>query len=190
MKNIELKISINNFNKVVPLLKKIKARRINKLYQKDIYYHCKNGRLKIRIINNKKFELIFYKRPDRLDKKISNYQIFNIKPRQVNFVKSILDKKFGEQIIVEKKRELWIYDHTRIHIDKVLGLGNFLELETVIKNINIKKAEKEFGKVINLLNLKKDKKYSKSYSDLLLQDSKTSQTKLEKFTPLILTKTI
>jgi len=184
MKNIELKASINNFDKITSLLKKMRAKHINKQYQKDTYYYCRNGRLKVRNINNKKFELIFYQRPNRAGKKISNYQIFKIKPKEVNFTMSILNKKFGEQTIVEKNRELWIYKHTRIHIDKVFSLGNFLELETAIKNINIKKAEKEFKEVAKLLDLKKFKKYSKSYSDLLLRTHQTNQFKLEKFSPV------
>lgn len=184
MRNVELKVSINNFDKITSLLRKIRAKHVNKQYQRDIYYYCGNGRLKVRNINNKKFELIFYQRPNRTGEKISNYQIFRIKPKEINFTTSVLDKKFGEQIIVEKNREVWIYKHTRIHIDEVFRLGNFLELETVIKNINTKKAEKEFKEVVKLLDLRKYKKHSKSYSDLLLRNLKVNQIKLENFSPL------
>lgn len=168
MKNIELKISINDFRKVSPRLRKIGAKNNGKLYQVDIYYNYKNGRLKIRNINNKKFELISYLRPNANGAKISNYQISNIKPNKFKRVKSNLDNKFGEKVIIKKQRILWIYKNTRIHLDKVWGLGKFLELETVVKKINLKQAKKEYKEVARQLNISKYKKYNKSYSDLLL----------------------
>lgn len=35
----------------------------------------------------------------------------------------------GVKGLVKKKRMLWLYNQTRIHVDEVEGLGNFLELE-------------------------------------------------------------
>ncbi len=168
MKNIELKLLINDFRKVSPCLRRIGAKHNGRLQQIDIYYNCKNGRLKIRSINNKKFELISYQRPNTNGAKISNYQISNIKPSRFKKVKSDLDNKFGEETTVKKQRILWIYRNTRIHLDKVYGLGKFLELETVVKKINLKQAKKEYNEVAKQLNLSKYKKYNKSYSDLLL----------------------
>jgi len=60
MKNIELKIRVRDFKKIVPVLRKIKSRYLGALHQVDIYYHCRHGRMKIREINNKQFELIYY----------------------------------------------------------------------------------------------------------------------------------
>lgn len=168
MKNIELKISINDFRKISPRLRKIGAKNNGKLYQIDVYYNCKNGRLKIRSINNKKFELISYQRPNTNEAKISNYQVSNIKPSRFKKVKSNLDNKFGEKTIVKKQRILWIYKNTRIHLDKVYDLGKFLELETMAKKINLEQAKKEYNEVARQLNISKYKKYNKSYSDLLL----------------------
>ena len=33
---------------------------------------------------------------------------------------------------IKKRRELWDYEGVRIHLDSVLGLGNFLEFEGVV----------------------------------------------------------
>ncbi len=74
---------------------------------------------------------------------------------------------YGEKNIVRKKRNLWIYKNTRIHLDDVYGLGGFLEIETVVKNIDIKQARKEHSEIISLLNLLEYKKIDKSYGDLI-----------------------
>ena len=35
-------------------------------------------------------------------------------------------------VVVRKRRELWLLDNVRIHLDTVDGLGSFLELEAVV----------------------------------------------------------
>ena len=172
MKNIELKIYFDDFRKITPLLRKMKAKNNGKLHQVDIYYNCKNGRLKARSIDNKKFEIISYQRPDKNGTKTSSYQVSNIKPTKFKKVKSDLDNKFGEKVIVKKQRTLWIYKHTRIHLDKVYGLGKFLELETVVKKINLEQAKKEYNELARQLKVSKYKKYNKSYSDFLLSNKR------------------
>ena len=167
MKNIELKISIDNFKKIIPILRKIGAGYDGKLHQVDIYYNYKDGRLKLRNTNNKDFELIFYQRPNKCNAKISNYQILYIEPKKFKDFKSNLKNKLGEKVVVKKERNLWIYKNTRIHLDRVERLGKFLELETVVKK-NFKQAQKEYNEIIKRLNLSKYKKWDKSYSDLLL----------------------
>lgn len=168
MKNIELKISLNNFSDIILALKLAGAEFKGKLVQTDTYYNCKTGRLKLREINNKDFELIFYKRPDKNGSEVSHYQIAKIEKNQLRNAKIILKASLGEKVIVRKKRNLWLYKHTRIHLDEVNDLGSFLELETVVKGINLMRAEEEHYKIIKLLSIDKFKKCNKSYSDLLL----------------------
>jgi len=169
MKNIELKVAVKDFKEVNLLLNKIKAKGAGKLIQKDFYYICPNGRLKIREIKNKQFELIFYRRQDKKNSKLSDYQVLPLNKSQKQILKYILARACGELIAVKKIRNLWIYKHTRIHLDQVDKLGKFLELETVVKNINLKKAKIEHNEVIMKLNLSKYKKIDKSYSDLLIK---------------------
>lgn len=167
MKNIELKVEVDNFNGLVGALKSNKARYEGVLRQIDTYYNCKTGRLKLREINNKEFELIFYDRPDKNGSKISEYQILKIEKKQLQGTKAILKAALGEKVIMRKRRELWLYEHTRIHLDIVNKLGKFLELETVVENINLRQAKKEHDDVIKFLGLGQFEKYNKSYSDLL-----------------------
>lgn len=166
MRNIELKVILDDDKHVVKAVKKIGARFKLRMRQIDTYYKSKNGRLKIREINNKYFELIFYQRPDRLSSKISNYFLLKMKRDQTGIMKNILRVILGEKNIIRKVRNFWLYKNTRIIIDNVAGLGNFLELETVMRKSGLKYAHKEHNEIIKLLSLSKFKKVSKSYSDL------------------------
>lgn len=169
MKNIELKISIDNTRNIIATLKKIKASDRGVLKQVDTYFNVKIGRLKTREINNKNFELIYYQRPDTVESKISDYQVISLTKKDCETVKNILKNTNGLKVIVKKERKLCIYKNTRIHLDKVNKLGNFLELETVINKINTKTAEKEHMELVKLLNIASYKKIKESYSDLLLK---------------------
>lgn len=44
-------------------------------------------------------------------------------------LREVLTQSNGILGTIEKTRNLYIVGQTRIHIDRVLGLGNFLELE-------------------------------------------------------------
>jgi predicted adenylyl cyclase CyaB len=79
-----------------------------------------------------------------------------------------LEHVLGTLAVVDKKRELWVAGHTRIHLDSVKKLGKFLELETVVSNISDELAYKEHKQVIKNLELNKYKKYSQSYGDMIL----------------------
>lgn len=74
-------------------------------------------------------------------------------------------------VIVNKKRELYLYNNTRIHLDYVSGLGYFLELETRVLN-GLKDAEKRFAEMISLLKLDNKKEIRASYKDLLISKNK------------------
>jgi len=150
-------------------LKRIKARRIDTLHQVDTYYHCSQGRLKVREINREQYELIFYQRPDISRSRISRYDVLPIQKRQLRLIKDLLQDAFGRRVVVKKIREFWLYKHTRVLLDEVLGLGKFLELETVCKGINVDKAKIEQRTVVDLLKLNNLRKLGKSYADMLIK---------------------
>lgn len=166
MRNIELKVALNNFKEIINILKNIRARFKGLMRQIDTYYNFKNARIKIREINNKKFFLIFYQRPDKYGSKISNIQILEINKLQVAPLKKLLKNIFSQKIIINKTRKVYLYKKTIIHLDNVSGLDKFLELETLVKKPNLQIAKNEHNFVKNLLNLDKYQKINKSYSDL------------------------
>ncbi len=169
MKNIELKVKVNTLNDVRDMLVKLDVNKNGLLHQLDTYFHSENGRLKLRETNNKEFELIYYERPDGSESKMSTYEIISFSRDSVSDIKSILRLSNGIKVIVEKERELWLYKNTRIHLDNVNDLGEYIELETVVKGVSMLEAWAEHKEVVDFLKLSQYKKCDVSYSDLLLK---------------------
>lgn len=159
--NLELKIKVNSHLPIINKLKKKKSKYLGVLKQKDIYYKVTNGLLKLRV-ENKSYSLIKYLR-DEKGKRWSNYEILTLHGRDPE---KYLSEILNIDCIVQKERKLFMYKNTRIHLDKVKGLANFLELESVV-TVNKRKSEKEFNEVVSLLNLDLSKQIRASYKNLL-----------------------
>ena len=169
MKNIEIKVTVPSFKDIIRNLKNLGADHKGKIDQVDIYFNSRSGRLKIREINKKQFELIYYQRSDKKSSRISQYNRVELDRDKSNLLKKIFGQSLGQKVVVKKIRDLWIYKNTRIHIDKIKGLGNFVELETVITGHNFYKFKNEHKKVLKALSLNRFEIQKQSYSDLLLR---------------------
>lgn len=166
-KNLELKIHCNSFAKVMGSLNEINAEFVGALVQKDVYYKAAKGLLKLRTENGRQ-SLIKYLRDEKGKNRWSDFQVLKFSEGNAEkFLKHIFDI----ETIVEKKRLLYMYDNTRIHLDKVKGLGKFLELETIVIN-GLTDAKKRFKKIIRLLNLGYYDQIKKSYKILIEEKKK------------------
>ena len=170
-KNYEIKTYVNNVKNLrrdVRKLVKNKTHRHCKEFQKDIYYKTGKDRLKLRIINNETGNLIFYDRKEHNKKRVSNYIISETK----NFkeLDEILKKLFDIFVVVDKEREIFIYDNIRIHLDKVKKLGSFLEIEIIYNSF--KEAKKTMNELIEYFNLEEKDFIKESYSDMLIRKLK------------------
>lgn len=170
-KNYEIKTSVKNLEDIRVAVRKLVRNKTHKHFtefQKDIYYKTGNDRLKLRIINNQIGNLIYYKRKEHNRKRVSNYIISETK----NFkeLDEILKKLFNIFVIVDKKREIFILDNIRIHLDKVKKLGSFLEIEIIYDSI--KEAKKIMSELIEYLNLEEKEFIKESYSDMIINKKK------------------
>ena len=161
--NLELKSKVYSHSKIKQYLKDIKADFVAELNQKDVYYKTKDGLLKLRIENGRQ-SLIKYNRDEKGKERWSEYYVLQISEGDAE---KMFNKIFKVETIVEKKRLLYMYDNTRIHLDKVIRLGTFIELETLVL-FGKKDASKRFDKIVELLKLDLGKQIKKSYRDLLL----------------------
>lgn len=167
--NLELKISVESYSKILEKIKKSDATYTKTLFQKDIYYKVKKGLLKLRVEEGN-FTLIKYLR-DEKRKRWSNYQLLKLEGENPE---KYLRELFEIDTVVQKKRELYMYKNTRIHLDTVRGLGNFLELESVVVK-NKRNSEKEFNEVVKFLNLDLSKQIKASYKNLIEQKKLSSR---------------
>jgi len=164
MVNLEIKINISNISQVRNILKKINATYQFDMEQKDTYFKLGENKIKTREIDDSEIQLIKYFRKEIKGKKVSSYSVETIS----NTEKEVFFRRNKTLCEVYKKRELWIYKNTRIHLDIVKGLGKFLELETVLKDISKKEGDREFNNLVSILGIDKQKSIASSYSDILL----------------------
>ena len=172
MKNLEIKLKIDNFKVIRLALRRMKAVPRGTIRQTDTYFQVRHGRLKLRCINNAQYEFIYYERSNKGRSKLSTYERYALNKKQANVIHSVLGKSLGIKTVVVKKRELWIYKNTRIHLDTVGRLGSFIELETVMRHQTFPSAITEHKKVFTLLNLSTLPKIKYSYNDLLMRKSR------------------
>ncbi|UCH66521.1 MAG: CYTH domain-containing protein [Ignavibacterium sp.] len=162
--NLELKIKVESHHKFRNILTDIDADNIGVLNQKDAYYKVPDGLLKLRIENGKE-SLIFYRRDEKGNNRWSDFDVLKF---ESDGGEEFFNKIFSIETIVEKRRELFIYDNTRIHLDEVKSLGFFVELETLVLK-GKEEAKVRFENIIKLLALDTSKQIRKSYRDLLLR---------------------
>ena len=163
--NLEIKIKIKSKEEFANKMNLLSAEFIGELNQKDVYFNYAKGLLKLRKQNDK-YELIKYNRNEGEGERWSEYSILHLAG---DSVEEYLTDILNLEVIVEKKRDLFIYKNTRIHLDEVKNLGEFLELETVVKDITQEEAKDEFNEVVNILQLDIEKVIRSSYRDLMLE---------------------
>ena len=100
------------------------------LNQRDIFFAAATGRLKLRILDDCRGELIHYDRPDLAGPKLSSYLIAPTSAPEV--LLTILSQVLNIVGTVRKRRRLYRVGQTRVHLDRVEYLGDFVELEVVL----------------------------------------------------------
>jgi adenylate cyclase class IV len=107
-----------------------------RIEQDDTFFHVPHGRLKLRQFADGSAELIHYHRPDSAAAKASDY--VRVAVPDAAALREALARGCGVLGRVQKTRLLVLVDqagfHTRIHLDQVQGLGDFMELEVVLAN--------------------------------------------------------
>ncbi len=98
--------------------------------QDDTFFDCSAGRLKLRRLSPDVGELIFYRRDDRDGPTPSFYEI--AATHAPDTLGDVLSAAYGEVGRVVKHRRLYLLGRSRVHVDRVQGLGDFMEIEVVL----------------------------------------------------------
>ena len=164
-KNLEFKVRTESLDSLLPRLADLNATHSETVHQVDTYFQNPKGRLKLRETDESgKGWLIYYERPNELESRYSIYQLCIIAEPAV--LKGLLTAALGIKIIVKKQRSIWMYNNTRIHLDTVADLGEFVELETVFQGQTETDAIKEHHHVKTTLDLNSAEPIAVSYSEL------------------------
>lgn len=168
MRNIETKARVESLSRVRQLALETGAQFQIVQEDTDTYFRTAHGRLKLRMTRGRQNgTLIAYDRADEQASKVSNYVLVDI--AAPDGLRNALARSLGVLVTVRKTRELLMNGDTRIHLDVVEGLGDFVELETVLGAQAIDAARAEHQYLLSRLELAQEELISVSYSDLLME---------------------
>lgn len=166
--NIEIKAHARDLAGLKNKVKNLCGNPEGLLFQRDVFYNVSKYRLKLRNVNGNS-ELIIYDRENKPGPKHSKYLRLPIPFPQA--VHAVLRTILGVRGTIEKKRTLFFFEKTRIHLDEVDQLGTFLEFEVVLNTED--SPEKGIGTanaLMNQLGIKEEDLIDASYIDLMESD--------------------
>jgi predicted adenylyl cyclase CyaB len=129
-RNIEIKARIDSVDTLIPAVAELADEGPTEIIQDDTFFRCDAGRLKLRVFSDGNGELIFYRRPNQKGPKESFY--VRSPTTAPDLLRESLSLAYGQAGRVRKHRTLFLVGRTRVHLDKVEHLGQFLELEVVL----------------------------------------------------------
>jgi predicted adenylyl cyclase CyaB len=183
--NIELKAHLADIDAARATAQRLATSYLGFQQQTDTYFHCSQGRLKLREIVDfgtqseeknpasramrTRTQLISYDREDEIEAKESYYQIVEIaNSARVRELKT----QMGIRAVVTKRREVYLYHNVRIHLDEVQELGSFLEFEAVLgPGVDRVTGRAQVALLKSEFGIRQDDLLDCSYIDMKLQSA-------------------
>ncbi len=163
--NVELKARLTDYAAAESTALRLATTDLGELAQTDTYFHCPQGRLKLREMPDQA-ELIFYKRPDDAAIRTSTYQL--VPTHEPAKLKQALSLAYGMRVVVKKVRRVVLWHNVRIHLDRVQSLGEFLEFEAVTGNgVDLMRAGQQVQQLQSEFGIGPQQIFNGSYCDLL-----------------------
>jgi len=164
--NIEIKARCTDLAAIRSILQQHNAEFVGEDHQIDTYFDVAEGRLKLREGTIEQ-SLIHYHRPDQAGPKPST--VTRYEPEAPAELKGVLEEALGVWVVVDKRREIYFIDNVKFHLDRVKGLGTFVEIEAIGQNEEGEPDElqAQCQQYMTLFGLSSDALIADSYSDLL-----------------------
>lgn len=169
-RNIELKARCANLEAAHEAAQSIGAALQATERQHDVYFAAPHRRLKLRRrwIDEAALpsELIGYARVDVAHPRASDYAI--VITDQGDELCALLCNALGTTTEVVKQRTVYLHDNVRIHLDKVDGLGCFIEFEAIVDaTCNDVAARAKLERLVAAFGITPAQIERGSYADLL-----------------------
>lgn len=164
-RNIEIKARVRDFPAARLLAESVSDSPGILLKQQDTFYNLSSGKLKLREVHPGGAELIFYQRSESVEPRLSEY--LRTKVQDPDSMNKLLSLSLGACGQVRKERWLYLVGQTRIHVDRVESLGDFLELEYVLREGEPEAAGRRMvTDLISRFRIQQEDLITRSYVDL------------------------
>lgn len=164
--NVEIKARLDDFERVRARVESLAEAAVEVLHQEDVFFQVEAGRLKLRTLGERRGELIHYLRADEAGPRASEYTIAPTSDPAA--LRRILCAVLEVRGTVRKERLLYHLGQTRVHLDRVEGLGTFLELEVVLRpDQPVEQGVRIAREIMERLEIPEDALVRVSYLDML-----------------------
>lgn len=168
-RNVEVKARISSIESILPKIAALASDGPSEIKQDDTFFQCEAGRLKLRDFLNGTGELIFYCRGNTAGPKKSFY--IRSVTSTPEALRESLALAYGQAGRVVKQRTLFMVGRTRVHLDRVAKLGDFLELEVVLsENEPLDTGIVEAREIMVKLGIEPHHLIEQAYVDLLNEE--------------------
>jgi adenylate cyclase class IV len=165
-RNVEIKARIDSIEALLMRAQRLADGPAQRIEQDDTFFACAHGRLKLRDFGDGTGELIHYERADTAGPKLSDH--VRASTTDPAALREALTRAHGVIGRVRKTRWLLMAGQTRIHLDRVEGLGDFIELEVVLRDAQSgADGEAVAERLLGRLGVTRDQLLAGAYLDLL-----------------------
>ena len=161
---------MDSLEKLLPVVAPLAESGPEYVAQDDTFLSCPNGRLKLRVLDENHGVLIYYRRADESGPKPSFY--VHSETSDPDGLRSVLTDAYGAVGRVQKHRTVFHIGQTRVHLDLVDGLGEFVELEVAVGDtLEPDVAVSEAHRLVAALGIEDGALVQGAYVDLLAATS-------------------
>jgi predicted adenylyl cyclase CyaB len=168
-KNIEIKARVRDAERLAQLVELLCDDAPRTLVQRDVFFFAAQGRLKLRITEPDGAYLVHYDREDTSGPRPSEYVLSEVSDPAT--LERTLTAALGVRGEVRKVRKLYMVGNTRIHLDRVEGLGDYVELEAVVgPEQSVEQGYRHVNELLEELKIDQQDLVDVAYFDLLQKD--------------------
>ena len=167
MRNLEAKFRLDDACKARDRALVIGYRQRSLLRQRDTFFRCVSGKLKLREEDGRAM-LIYYYRRAAEELQLSSYEIVEIVDPENT--RAMLAAALGTIAEVRKQRTLLMRANVRLHLDRVEELGDFGEIEAVIpEGSDPESSRAAVDELLATLQISRETLIDVSYFELAVQ---------------------
>lgn len=166
--NVELKARCESLEAARIVCRELGAEFVWEATQTDTYFSTGSYRVKLRESSIGKSEMVWYSRGNAPGARKSSYRLMPVSDPAEK--KRIFAADMGIKVVVVKTRSLWRWRGVRIHLDRVEGLGDFLEFEAVLRDeLSEAEGHRLVKHLVSAFGIELVDLVSYSYSDLMIR---------------------
>jgi len=141
----------------------IGAKPLDAFCQVDTYFNVPSGEMCLRVINGGRGFLVY--RPDKRAGDAS--EVFLAKIENPSELAALLKAALGIKCVIHRVREVYSWEDMRVYIDRISGLGSFVELQAKVGRGVERERVPSLLEAMRKLGISETKFVDEPYSDLL-----------------------